>query len=209
TSEAVEDPAYFMAYDLVRVESLWLEANDGALDKRHIDDDRTVDVDVRVGDPLLDNGHPTNGFYGGNGLGTGVQVSLADDPLSLAQALWMVTELQYQDAVESWIEAVSSESMLTREDELVHPDFTLVEQPLVHVEARRQVDLEAIAEQWAPVVTKLSAILDADPVIQQAAAVLNAEVENRSYVDTEGARVQSNRVRVRLMMIVSAQAADG
>ncbi|HLT37128.1 MAG TPA: hypothetical protein VK034_12615, partial [Enhygromyxa sp.] len=90
TSEAVEDPAYFMAYDLVRVESLWLEANDGALDKRHIDDDRTVDVDVRVGDPMLDNGHPTNGFYGGNGLGTGIQISLEDDPLSLAQALWMV-----------------------------------------------------------------------------------------------------------------------
>jgi TldD protein len=209
TSEAVEDPAYFMAYDLVRIESLWLEANDGALDKRHLDDDRTVDVDVRVGDPMIDNGHPTNGFYGGNGLGTGIQVTLADDPLSLAQALWMVTELQYQDAVEAWVEAVSSESMLTREDELEHPDFTLVEEPLVHVEAVRQVDLEAMAEQWAPVVAKLSAILDADPVVQDASAVLNATVENRSYVDTEGARVQSNRVRVRILMIVTAQADDG
>lgn len=209
SSEAVEDPAYFMAYDLVRVESLWLEANDGALDKRHIDDDRTVDVDVRVGDPLLDNSHPTNGFFGGNGLGTGVQVSLGDDPLSLAQALWMITELQYQDAVEAWVEAVSSESMLTREDEPQHPDFTLVEQPLVHIEALREVDLDAIAEQWAPVVSKLSAILDADPVVQQATAVLNAVVENRSYVDTEGARVQSNRVRVRLLMLVTTQAADG
>lgn len=209
SSEAVEDPAYFIAYDLVRVESLWLEANDGALDKRHIDDDRTVDVDVRVGDPLLDNSHPTNGFFGGNGLGTGVQVSLGDDPLSLAQALWMITELQYQDAVEAWVEAVSSESMLTREDEPQHPDFTLVEQPLVHIEALREVDLDAIAEQWAPVVSKLSAILDADPVVQQATAVLNAVVENRSYVDTEGARVQSNRVRVRLLMLVTTQAADG
>jgi TldD protein len=209
TSEAVDDPAYFIAYDLVRVESLWLEANDGALDKRHLDDDRTVDVDVRVGDPMIDNGHPTNGFYGGNGLGTGIQVSLADDPLSLAQALWMVTELQYQDAVEAWVEAVSSESMLTREDELEHPDFTMVDKPLVHVEAVRAVDLDAIADQWAPVVTKLSAILDADPVIQQASAVLNATVENRSYVDTEGARVQSNRVRVRVLMMVTAQADDG
>ncbi|MFO7567630.1 MAG: metallopeptidase TldD-related protein [Enhygromyxa sp.] len=209
SSEAVEEPPYFMAYDLVRAESLWLQASDGALDKRHIDDDRTIDVDIRVGDPMLDNGHPTNGFYGGNGLGTGVQVSLEDDPLSLAQALWMVTELQYQDALESWIEAVSSESMLTREDELQHPDFTLVDEPLVHVEAIRQVELEGVAEQWAPVVTKLSAILDADPVIQQASAVLNAVVENRSYVDTEGARVQSNRVRVRLIMVATTQAADG
>lgn len=208
-SEAVDDPAYFMAYDLVGVESLWLEANDGALDKRHIDGDRTIDVDVRVGDPMLDNSHPTNGFLGGNGLGTGIQVSLSDDPLSLAQALWMVTELQYQDALESWIEAVNSESMLTRKNAPVHPDFTLVDEPLVHIEAERSLDLDAIAKQWAPTVTKLSAILDGDPVVQQASAMLNAVVENRSYVDTEGARVQTSRVRVRLLMLVTAQAADG
>jgi len=208
-SEAVEDPAYYMAYDLVGHRSLWLEANDGALDKRHIDDDRTVDVDVRVGDPMLDNGHPTNGYYGGNGLGAGVQVSLSDDRLSLAQALWMVTELQYQDAVDAWMQAVSDESMLTREDEPEHPDFTFADEPLEHIEVKQQLDLDAIAEQWAPVVTELSAILDADPVIQQASAVLNAVVENRSFVDTEGARVQTGRVRIRVVMMATAQAADG
>jgi TldD protein len=209
TSDAVEQPVYFMAYDLVGNESLWLEANDGALDKRHIDGDRSVDVDVRVGDPLLDNGHPTNGYYGGIGLGGGVQVSLDDDALSLGQGLWLVTELQYQDALEAFIQAMSDESMLTREDEPIHPDFTLVDDPLVHIERPRRVDLEAIAEQWAPVVTKLSAILDADPVVQQASAVLNAVVENRSYVDTEGAKIQSGRVRVRLMLMVTTQAEDG
>lgn len=204
-----DDPPYYMAYDLVGQRSLWLEANDGALDKRHIDDDRTIDVDIRVGDPMLDNGHPTNGYYGGNGLGGGVQVSLSDDPLSLAQALWMVTELQYQDAVEGYTQAVSDESMLTREDEPQHPDFTPAATPLEHLEAPKQLDLDAVAEQWAPVVTKLSAILDADPIVQQASAVLGATVENRAFVDTEGAKVQSGRVRVRVMMMVTAQAEDG
>ncbi|WP_106092003.1 TldD/PmbA family protein [Enhygromyxa salina] len=208
-SEAVEDPAYFMAYDLVDQESLWLAANDGALDKRHIDHDRSVDVDLRVGDPMLDNSHPTNGYYGGNGLGTGMQVSLTDERLSLGQALWLITELQYQDALESWIQAMSDESMLTREDEPIHPDFTMVDEPLVHIEAGQQVDLEAIATQWSPVVTKLSAILDADPLVQQASVMLQAVVENRSYVDTEGAKVQSGRVRVRLIMVATAQAEDG
>lgn len=209
SSDAVDDPVYFMAYDLVGVESLWLEANDGALDKRHVDDDRTLDVDVRVGSPMLDNGHPTNGWYGGNGLGAGVQVSLSDEPLSLAQAIWMVTEQHYQRAVEAWMEAVSSESMLTREDEPEHPDFTMVDEPLEHIEARRSLPLDEIDEQWAPVVEELSAILDADPVVQQASVVLNAVVENRAYVDTEGARVQSGRTRVRLMMVVTTQAEDG
>ena len=208
-SGAVDDPAYYMAYDLVGHRSLWLEANDGALDKNHIDDDRTIDVDVRVGDPMLDNGHPTNGYYGGNGLGAGVQVSLSDNQLSLAQALWMVTELQYRDAVESWTQAVSDESMLTREDEPQHPDFTVSAELLEHIEVAKDIDLDAVAEQWAPVITKLSGILDADPVVQQASAILNAVVENRSFVDTEGARVQSGRVRVRIMMMVTAQAEDG
>ncbi len=209
TSDVVEQPAYFMAYDLVGHESLWLEANDGALDKRHIDHDRTVDVDIHVGDWMLDNGHPTNGYYGGTGLGGGVQVSLSDDSLSIAQALWLVTELQYQNALEGFIQAMSDESMLTREDEPVHPDFTPVEQPLVHIEKPKQVDLEALAQTWAPVVTKLSGILDADPVVQQATVMLNAVVENRSYVDTEGAKVQSGSVRVRLMLMASTQAVDG
>lgn len=209
TSDAVEQPVYFMAYDLVGHESLWLEANDGALDKRHIDGDRSVDVDVRVGDPTLDNGHPTNGYYGGLGLGGGVQVSLDDDALSLGQGLWLVTELQYQDALEAFIQAMSDESMLTREDEPIHPDFTLVDDPLVHIEAPKHLDLPAIAEQWAPVVAKLSGILDADPVVQQATVMLNAVVENRSYVDSEGAKIQSGRVRVRLMLMVTTQAQDG
>ena len=208
-SEAVENPAYFMAYDLVGQRSLWLEANDGALDKRHIDDDRTIDVDVRVGDAMLDNGHPTNGYYGGNGLGGGVQVSLSDDDLSLAQGLWMITELQYRDAVESWIQAMSDESMLTREDEPIHPDFTSTAEPLVHIEQPASVDLDALATDWAPVVARLSAILDADPEVQQASAMLNAVVENRNYVDTEGAKVQSSRVRVRLLMMATTQAEDG
>ncbi len=208
-SEAVDDPAYFMAYDLVGIRSLWLEANDGALDKHHIDDDRAIDVDVRVGSPALDNGHPTNGWYGGNGLGSGVQVSLGDDPLSLAQALWLVSEQQYRDAAEAWLEAVSSESMLTRDDEPRHPDFTLDAEPLIHIEAPRSLDLEALGERWAPVVAELSGILNDDDLVQQASVILSATVENRSYVDTAGARVQSGRVRVRLIMMVGAQAEDG
>jgi predicted Zn-dependent protease len=208
-SDAVEQPAYFMSYDLVGQQSLWLEANDGALDRRHIDGDRTIDVDVRVGDTMLDNGHPTNGYYGGNGLGGGVQVSLSDDALSLAQGLWLVTELQYQDALDAWIQAMSDESMLTREDEPIHPDFTLVDEPLVHVERQKSIDLEALAQEWAPVVSKLSGILDADPVVQRSSAIFNVVVENRAYVDTEGAKVQSGRVRVRVMLMVTTQADDG
>ncbi|MFV8751188.1 TldD/PmbA family protein [Nannocystaceae bacterium ST9] len=208
-SELAEEPPYFMAYDLVGAHSLWLEANDGAIDRKVIDRDRTVDVDIRVGAPELDNGHPTNGWYGGNGLGTGVQVSLEDEPLALAQALWLVSELQYEDAVQAFTDAVSEEATLTREDEPQHPDFTLAAEPITHIEAPADLDLEALAEQWSPTVQRLSKILAADPHIQQATAVMTASVENRSYVDTEGSKVQAGKVRVRLMLLVGTQADDG
>ena len=209
SSEAVDQPAYFMAYDLVGTDSLWLEANDGALDKRHVDGRRNVDIDIRVGAPELDNGHPTNGYYGGNGLGLGLSVSLDDDALSLAQALWMGSELQYRAALEAWLAAVNSESMLTRDDGPQHPDFTAADEPLVHLEAPRRLDLAAVGERWAPLISELSAILDAAPEVQQATVLLQVEVDNRSYVDTEGARVQTGRTRTRLMMAATTQAEDG
>jgi len=208
-SELAEVPPYFMAYDLVGAHTLWLEANDGALDRKYVDRDRTIDVDIRVGGPELDNGHPTNGWYGGNGLGTGTQVSMEDDPLALGQALWLVTESQYDDAFTAFTDAVSEEATLTREDEPEHPDFTLREQPITHYEAPAALDLDALAEQWAPTVEQLSRILADDPHVQQATAVMTASVENRHYVDTEGSRVQSGHVRVRLMLLVSTQADDG
>jgi len=208
-SELAEEPPYFMSYDLVGAHSLWLEANDGAIDRKVIDRDRTVDVDIRVGGPELDNGHPTNGWYGGNGLGTGVQVSLEDDALALGQALWLVTEMQYRDAVQAYTDAVSEEATLTREDEPEHPDFTLTDSPMHHIEVPAELDLDALAVQWAPTVERLSAILGADSHIQQATAVMTASVENRSYIDTEGSQVQAGKVRVRLMLLASTQADDG
>jgi TldD protein len=209
SSELAEEPPYFMAYDLVGAHSLWLEANDGAIDRKVIDRDRTVDVDIRVGGPELDNGHPTNGWYGGNGLGTGMQVSLEDDALALGQALWLISEMQYEDAATAYTDAVSEEATLTREDEPEHPDFTLSSQPITHIEAPASLDLEALAEQWSPTIARLSSILAADPHIQQATAVMTASVENRNYVDSEGSQVQSGKVRVRLMLLASTQAADG
>ncbi len=209
SSELAEQPPYFMAYDLVGANSLWLEANDGAIDRKVIDRDRQIDVDVRVGGPQLDNGHPTNGWYGGTGLGSGLQVSLEDDPLALGQALWLVTEMQYEDAFQAYTDAVSEEATLTREDELDHPDFTLSAKPLTHIETAAALDLGALAEQWAPTIERLSSILGADEHIQQATAVMTANVENRNYVDTEGSQVQSGKVRVRLMLLVSTQADDG
>ncbi len=206
--EDVEVPAYYLAYDLVGLSQLWLEAQDGALIKRHIDSDRTLDVDVRVGSPELDNSHGQGGRYIGNGLGSGLPVTTQADALSLAQVLWLETESQYRDAVEALAEAESSESMLTREDSPQHPDFSS-EKPLVHYEPIASHDLEGIADDWLALVTSASAELGADPAVLESTVVLHVTVENRTSLNSEGSRVQTAHVRLRLMLQASGRAEDG
>ncbi|MGB1017375.1 MAG: hypothetical protein ACPG4T_24780, partial [Nannocystaceae bacterium] len=143
-----DTPAYFIAYDLVTRDQLWLEAQGGTVLRNRHDRDRTIDIDVRVGSQELDNSHPLGGNYGpGNGLGIGLPVSVEDDPLSLAQALWMLTESQYRDAVDALSSAESEESLRSQGDEPRHPDFS-TETPLVHVEPEADLDLDALAKSW-------------------------------------------------------------
>jgi predicted Zn-dependent protease len=208
--QSVEDeqPAYYLAYDLVGMSQLWLEAQDGALIKRHLDDDRTLDVDVRVGSPALDNSHSQGGRYVGNGLGSGLPVTTRTDSLSLAQVLWLETEAQYRDALEALAEAESSESMLTREDTTVHPDFS-EEKALVHFEPVVDVDLEALADRWREPIARASAELAADPDVLESLVVLHVTVENRTSVNSEGSKVQTAHVRLRVMLQATGQAEDG
>jgi len=205
--DTAEASAYFLAYDLVEAHELWLQAVDGAITKRHLGGDRLLDVDVRVGDRQLDNSHSLGG-YGGNGLGSGVAVSLDDDGPALAQALWLITDLQYRDALDAYSEVSAGESMLTREDAPDHPDFS-EETPVVHLEPHLDVDLEALRTAWAGPLAEISAHLVDDPLVLDNAVVLQARLENRTYVNSEGTRMQTPRLRLRVMLSASAQADDG
>lgn len=209
-AEAREVPAYFLAYDLIARDHLWLEAQQGQLVRRRHDSDRAVDVDVRVGSPQLDNSHAQGGNYGpGNGLGTGVPVSMQDDPLALAQALWMLTEAQYRDALVALSAAESGEQLRSQdEDQPASPDFS--EEPaVVHLEPRVQLDLSGLAQAWEPRLMEASATLGEDERVLESNVVLLVNVDNRSFVDSGGSKVQGSHVRLRVMLSATAQADDG
>ncbi len=209
SAEDLDTPAYFLAYDLVTRDQLWLEAQDGTILRNRYDRDRTIDIDVRVGSPELDNSHSIMGNYGpGNGLGVGLPVSVEDDPLSLAQALWMLTESQYRDAVDSLSTAESEESLRSQGDEPRHPDFS-GEEALVHIEPQATLDLKALGRSWETRLEAVSAALADDPWVLESSAVLLVVVDNRSFINSEGTKVQGSMVRLRVMMQAATQAEDG
>jgi predicted Zn-dependent protease len=203
-------PAYFLAYDLVARDHLWLETQQGQLVRRRLETDRTVDVDVRVGSRQLDNSHSLGGNYGpGNGLGTGIPVAVQDEPLALQQALWMLTEQQYRDALVALSSAESGEQLRSQDEaKPPSPDFS-EEAPTVHVEPRAQLDLAALARTWEPRLREASTVLGNDPKVLESNVVLLAHVDNRSFADSEGSRVQGSHTRIRIMLSATAQADDG
>ena len=204
------EPAYFLAYDMARVEGLWLEAREGVLVRADRDLDRTVDVDVRVGSRKLDNSRPLGDeITQGQGLGSLLPVSLQDEELSIAQSLWLETDRQYRSAVAALAEIRSEEELRSQgTDEVRSPDFS-EEKPLVRAQAPVALDLDAIEQTWAPVVRRVSQELAADPRVLESRVVLVADVENHHFINSEGTRVQHGRVRVRVILEAQAQAEDG
>lgn len=209
SSPELDPPAYYMAYAVTAAEELYLEAEDGTLLRDDRDESRNLDIDVRVGDHQLDNSHSVGGDYGpGNGLGSGLPITLGDVELSLAQAIWLDTESQYKAAVSKLRDVESTEQLRSDDDEPDHPDFSR-EEPNVHIEPEREIDLAAVRESWRDVVAEVSGELSSDPLVLRSSVTLTATTENRYMVDTEGSRIQTGRIRLRIMMGAQAQAEDG
>lgn len=205
-----EIPAYFLAYDLLSRDHLWLEGQQGQIVRNRMDTDRSVDIDVRVGTPQLDNSHSLGGNYGpGNGLGNGDLVAVQDEPLALAQALWLLTERQYRDSLVALSAAESGEQLRSQDEaKPTSPDFS-EEKPLVHIEPRAQLDLAKLAKEWEPRLREASQALAADPRVLESNVVLLVNVDNRSFVNSEGTKVQASHTRLRIMLSAQAQADDG
>ena len=204
---AVEEPAYFLAYDLVAQEQLWIAAEDGALIRDELDTDRMIDVDIRVGSANLDNSHSREGDYGpGNGLGSGLSVSLDDEDLSLAQGLWLSTEAQYHNAVSALRDVESSEQL--RSDGQEHPDFS-VEKPITLTQVEADLDFAAIAARMRPLAGEVSLRLASDARVLGSSVSMTATTENHYFVNSQGTRAQSGRARLRVLIEAHTQAEDG
>jgi len=62
-----EEPPYYLAYEVVESRVVEMHAEDGAFGSHSESHTRHYDVDVRVGDPSLDNTHPDTAVEDGPG----------------------------------------------------------------------------------------------------------------------------------------------
>jgi predicted Zn-dependent protease len=195
-------PPYFLSYSVSDAGSVSIRAQFGALVSSSDSHVRVADVQVRVGEPKLDNTHGTHRASAVNSL----QLPLGDDREALARSLWLATNAGYGTALDNYMR-VKTEAQVRAKEEDNSPDFSQ-EPPQVHLGAPAPpvvVDRAA----WERRVRSLSKVFREYPEVYQNMVILTVQNETDYFASSEGSRVVTPHLLARLVAVAVTRADDG
>ncbi len=195
-------PPYFLSYSVADATSVSIRAQYGALADSTTNRLRVADVQVRIGDPKLDNTHGTHRASAVNSL----QLPLTDDRVALARTLWLATNAGYGSALENFLR-VKTEAQVRAKEEDTSPDFSQ-ESPQVSItQPAPVVVLDRAA--WEQRVKALSVVFRDYPDVYQNLAMLTVQNETDYYASSEGSRVVAPHTQARVVVFAVTRADDG
>jgi predicted Zn-dependent protease len=195
-------PPYFLSYSVADASSVSIRAQYGALVDSQNSHQRVVDVQVRVGEPKLDNTHGTHRASAVNTM----QLPLADDREALSRSLWLATNSGYGTALDNYLR-VKTEAEVRAKEEDSSGDFS-TESPQVSV--GKPAPLAAVDKSaWEDRVRSLSKIFRDYPDVYQNVVMLTAQTETDYYASSEGSRIADPHQSARLIVFAVSRAEDG
>jgi predicted Zn-dependent protease len=202
------DPAYFIAYQVVDTRVVSLDAEGGALVGDADETNRNLDVEVRVGAPELDNtralSDPQDAGLNDPLPRHGV-IPFGTDEQAVANHLWLETDRRYREAIQALAYVKQDQSTLARHTET--PDFAR-EKAEVYVEKPAVLDVDKAA--WG---ARLRRCSERAMAPGHAATRGSCGVELRLttvyYVNSEGTQLQQSWTSAQLSVSVGVKADDG
>jgi TldD protein len=193
---------YFLSYTVNDLSFAAIRAQYGALVDSSRGQMRTADVQVRVGDPALDN---THGEHRGSAVNS-VQLPLDDNSEALARTLWMATNTGYGNALDSYLR-VKSETAVHAAEEDTSADFSR-EPAQVHIGSRAPaVAIDRPA--WEQRVRELSRVFRDYPEVYQNMVMLTVENQTEYFTSSEGSQIRTPHLQARLVAFAMTRADDG
>jgi len=195
---------YFISYAITDERRIEAAASLGALTA---DDDRRtrrLDVEVRVGDHDFDSSRKLPGDARGSRTGAGT-ICLDDHPTALRQALWLATDAKFKAATRRF-DRLQTSAKTSGETDEVPADFSR-EAPVQHTEPLPVLKLNRDA--WLDRLRRVSQITRDEPLIRDSSVTLTARADGRTFVNSEGTRIQQGNTYLRVILSVRAQADDG
>ncbi len=199
-----DEPPYFMAYEVVENHSIEMHGEDGAFGSHSEARLRQFDVDVRVGDPSLDNTHPSAEIEGADRRRGEYFLPIDDDDEALRAALWKETERRYRNAVSRLIQIRADRVVRQDEEELA--DFWPAE-PAVWIGERAELQLDRA--EWEQRLRDISATFRDSTQVYDGSVRLSAEAENRYHINTDGTRLLVPRTHYRVSINIGTLAPEG
>ena len=195
-------PPYFLSYSVSDATFVSIGAQYGALVGSSSNHVREADVQVRIGDPKLDN---THGTHRGSAVHNTV-LPLNDDRAALARSLWLATNTGYGNALDNYLR-VKTEAEVRAKEEDGSPDFSQ-EAPQVHL-GKPAPPVVVDRAAWEQRVRALSRIFREYSDVYRSAVMLTAQNETDYYASSEGSQVVAPHVQARLVIFAVARAEDG
>lgn len=200
-----ENPHY-LALAIAEQDQVTVSARGGTVGDSAERDERVLDVDLRIGDPALDSTHPLRGFSAMEG-SSRRRVSLPDgNGYALKHAIRSELDAQYRDHAER-IVMIRANLNVKVEEENTAPDFSMRDS--ASVDEQEVAALEIDREAWEVALAAISAILEESEHVHGSSASLQAVRTQKSFADSEGARLVHGSLRARISLSVKTVAEDG
>ncbi|MGA3135637.1 MAG: metallopeptidase TldD-related protein [Terracidiphilus sp.] len=195
-------PPYFLSYSVSDASFVSIRAQYGALVDSSANHVRVADVQVRLGDPKLDNTHGTHRSSAVNN----IQLPLGDDREALERTLWLATNTGYGTALDNYLR-VKTEAEVRAKEEDTSPDFSQ-EAPQEHI-GKPAPPVVVDRGAWEQRVRALSKIFREYPEVYQNVVMLTVQNETDYFASSEGSRVVAPHLQARLMVFAMTRADDG
>ena len=201
-------PPYFLSYQLTDNRAIQISSSFGALTGSIDHTTRLLDLDLRVGDPALDNTHPLRDIDRMADFSDQLErqkIPLDNDPDALRVALWRETERKYRDAVQR-LQQVKANVQVKVAAEDRSGDFSR-ESAETYSETPAPFSFDSSA--WEQKMRTITAPFAQHKEIIENSATVIAEVETRRYVNSDGSRIQISSPFYRIIVSATAKADDG
>jgi predicted Zn-dependent protease len=197
-----QTPPYFLSYSAADADAVMIRAQFGALVGSSANRLRSVDVQVRIGTPQLDN---THGDHRGSAV-TNIQLPLTDDKQAIARTLWQATNRGYGEALDNYLR-VQTEAQVRAKEEDTSPDFSTEKPQVADAKPAPPVKIDRAA--WEERIRAVSRVFREFPDVYQNMVEMTVQNETDYIVSSEGSRVVTPHQEARIVIVSVTRAEDG
>ena len=199
-------PAYYLSYEITEDKTATVGGEFGSLTRWWEGVRRSLDIDLRVGSPALDNTRELSQRVsrGSRGFGRAAQIPIEDEE-GLRTVLWDRTDKKYKEAIERYTK-VQADVQVNVETGNKTGDFSLEK---AEVASEDTVALRADRAEWEDKVRRYTAPFADSPHVLSANATIGGNVETRWYVNSEGSAIKTSTAYYRVSIRAVTRAEDG